>query len=322
MFQGLESDGKITEDALRRQIEDLKKKLKEKEWCLEAQVEANLQGRITEPEKKPEEQNIEGKEMEATICGQGKELEREGTNAEAAGRINETQKKLEEQNIERKEVEATICGQGKELEREGTNAEAIIQKLHKELQERDRASRETEATLCHKYEEIVISLTKTCDEKDLAIKELENKVSEEEFNWKTTEATYNPLVQDLYTRLEKAKMDKKEMTVGLHGQIKEIKKELEDSNKKEKDIRNKNQRQKCKDTNNDKKKVDPPTRGEIKKLVVVMFMVAVVVFYFINYVVNRGQIFQPNHSIQDRLVSSNFFICQLSLDDVFLVPLI
>jgi hypothetical protein len=126
MFQGLESDRKITEDALRRQIEDLKKKLKEKEWCLEAQVEANLQGRITEPEKKPEEQNIEGKEMEATICGQGKELEREGTNAEAAGRINETQKKLEEQNIERKEVEATICGQGKELEREGTNAEAII----------------------------------------------------------------------------------------------------------------------------------------------------------------------------------------------------
>jgi len=40
MFQGLESDRKITEDALRRQIEDLKKKLKEKEWCLEAQVGA------------------------------------------------------------------------------------------------------------------------------------------------------------------------------------------------------------------------------------------------------------------------------------------
>jgi len=83
-------------------------------------------------------------------------------------------------------------------------------------------------------------------------------VQEEEFNWKTTEATYNPPVQDLYARLENAKMDKKEVKVGLHGQIKEMKKEVQYSNdKKEKEIRSNIKNIKIQTMT--RKKVDPST---------------------------------------------------------------
>ena len=218
----------VEPNVLERSVE-LQKKLEEKDATI-CGLEEILQ-----------EQNIQRAQVEATLRGQIKELEKKVKEEYDATltleiklllRIRDLRLKLEETDSDKKEAESDLRRHREYYERKqqerDTKIDCVenalywqVNRQQKQLEEKDRAMRKLEVTL----HQLQISHEETRLEKNTAIrviKRLKAKVREKELRRETVEANKDCIIKELSKKLEDTKNEKKEVECALRGKMKKL----------------------------------------------------------------------------------------------------
>jgi chromosome segregation ATPase len=248
---------------LRARVRDL-----EKELVAEKNVKTILRSRLSDQDKELGQL----KQVEATLHGAVSDLGKKLEAAEVtfSDWVSDLNKKLEEQ----RQVEATLRGcisdQDKKLD-EQKQIEATLRERITELEDK--------CELHHgQCEELHISVTEPQFEKEIAniqFTEPANKDEEKDLKRKNVETYQNCVINEHCVRLQESKRNRTEVEADLKERIKEVNKNLIETNKEKKEEQS-----------------APP--GKMKKLVSVGVAVALatvmVVGSFITYSVNFGYV--------------------------------